>query len=491
MYPSPLMRAPVLSALAACSALLGGCLAPHTSGPPGAQTGSRGASEPPAPGGAYVAPLVAPVTMTGTADIASLVERLRPTVVNVTSSHMTTADPHEGMMPFGGMFHGRPDGAPIEHRARALGSGFIVDPAGFVVTNAHVIAGADDIQVRLSDEREFPARVVGKDTKLDLALLRLDGASGLSAAVLGDSDGLRVGDWVVAIGNPFGLGHTVTLGITSAKDRTIGAGPYDAFIQTDASINPGNSGGPLFNLKGEVVGIPTAIRQGAQGIGFAVPVNDLKNILPQLRDKGVVTRGKLGVRIQHVTEELAEAFSLDRPRGALISGVEPGSSAARAGVVAGDIITEVEGVAVVHSEDLPRQVARHAPGTKMKFSLVRGGKPLQLEATLDPLIDDPEEGDEPGPAPGNRPPAPPAPQSRLGIQIDDAPGGGARIRIIAPASPAFGLLLPGDVLIEVNHQSVQNAAEAMKKTEDIPPGEVLLLRVKRGPDQRFVAIKLK
>jgi serine protease Do len=284
--------------------VMGGC---HRPPAPPAAAGAEPAAAQPAPppptsSGDYVPPLIAPVAMAGVADVAALVERLRPTVVNITTTQIAH-DPHQGVP-----FFMRPGPGGGDRRAKSLGSGFIVDPRGFVVTNAHVVAGAEDIQVRLNDDREFPATVVGKDPKLDLALLRIDGATNLSATVLGDSDGLRVGEWVLAIGNPFGLGHTVTLGITSAKDRSIGAGPYDAFIQTDASINPGNSGGPLFNLRGEVVGIPTAIRQGAQGIGFAVPVNALKDVLPQLRDKGAVTRGKLGVRIQHVTGDLAKGF---------------------------------------------------------------------------------------------------------------------------------------------------------------------------------------
>ncbi len=271
------------------AAALGACaprqvappVAPAASAPPQGPTAEAPVTPPPV--STFVSPLVNPVSVQApVTDIAGLVERLRPTVVNITTSHVSRSDPHEGI---GGMF---PFRQGPERRSKSLGTGFIVDPAGFIVTNAHVVAGADDIQVKLSDEREFPAKLIGKDTKLDLALLKLENAGGLSAAVMGDSEQVRVGDWVVAIGNPFGLGHTVTLGIASALGRSIGAGPYDAFIQTDASINPGNSGGALFNLKGEVVGIPTAIRQGAQGIGFAVPVNALKEVLPQLRDKGSV-----------------------------------------------------------------------------------------------------------------------------------------------------------------------------------------------------------
>jgi serine protease Do len=450
------------------------------------------ASETPPPAGTFVAPLVQPVQVVGQSDVAGLVERLKPTVVNITTSRAvarTSMNPFDGT-PFGGMLppFGGPGGAPPEARAHALGTGFIVDPAGYVVTNAHVISGAEDIQVRLSDDRELSAHVVGKDTKLDLALVKIDGASNLSAAVLGDSDQLRVGEWVLAIGNPFGLGHTVTLGITSAKDRSIGAGPYDAFIQTDASINPGNSGGPLFNLKGEVVGIPTAIRQGAQGIGFAVPVNSLKDVLPQLRDKGTVSRGKLGVRIQHITADLAKGLGLDRARGALVANVETGSAGARAGLQPGDVIVQVDGSDVARSEELPRLVARHAPGSEVRLTYLRNGKQGDTKVVLDALTEDPEGDEGPAvPSPGKAQ----EPASKLGVQLDDAPQGGARIRGVAPGSPAFGQLSPGDVVLEINRQPVKSASEMQKRIEQAKSGDILLLRVRRGHDQRFVGLKLR
>lgn len=428
-----------------------------------------------------VAPLANPVTvLTPVTDVAGLAERLKPTVVNITTSHISRGTPRD-RFPFGAPFQGQ------ERRSKSLGTGFIIDPSGLIVTNAHVIAGADDIRVRLSDDREFDARVIGKDSKLDLALLRLDNASGLSAATLGDSDALRVGDWVLAIGNPFGLGHTVTIGITSAKGRSIGAGPYDDFIQTDASINPGNSGGPLFNLKGEVVGIPTAIRQGAQGIGFAVPVNALKEVLPQLRDKGIVRRGKLGVRIQPLTVELAQGFGISKTRGALVSNTETNGAAAKAGIQPGDVILLINGIEVPHADDLPRMVARYQPGAKIKVTILREGKMIQLEAVLDPLLD---ESDEDEPVASK--PSPDSSQSRLGIQIDDAPSGnGARVRTVSPTSIAAGQLIPGDVIVEVNKHAVNNANEAIQWTGNIAAGQVLLLKVRRGTELRFIAIKVK
>jgi len=481
---------PLLAILAVSGAVA--CTKPSPSRPP-VQSGpdssaSAQAATAPSPGGSYVAPLVAPVSIPGMMDVAGLAERLKPTVVNIATSGTirTEAGPFGGMVPFG---------HPQERKSRSQGTGFIVDPAGFVVTNVHVIQGAEEIRVRLSDDREFSAKVVGRDPKMDLALIKLEGANGLSAAVLGDSDGLRVGDSVLAIGNPFGLGHTVTLGITSAKDRSIGAGPYDAFIQTDASINPGNSGGALFNLKGEVVGIPTMIRAGAQGIGFAVPVNALRDILPQLRDKGVVSRGKLGVRIQPLTTELAKGLGLERARGALIAAVEPGGSGARAGLVSGDVITAVDGQEVPRSDDLPRLVARHTPGSKIKLSYVRAGTRKELDATLDSLVQEVDEDDE---SPSPRPTPPPATPTtgKLGVLFEGTGSGGgngagAKVRAVAPNSASAGQLAPGDLIVELDRQPVKSGEELAKKVDAMATGRVVLLKVRRGPESvRFVAVTL-
>jgi serine protease Do len=460
--------------------------APAQNGPMVATEASSQVAAPPPPVGTYVAPLVAPVVVPGVQDVAGLAERLKPTVVNIATTG--TMRVGEGS-PFGGML---PFGHPVERKTRSQGTGFIVDPAGYIVTNVHVIQGAEDIRVRLADDREFAAKVVGKDPKMDLALIKLEGASGLSAAVLGDSDALRVGDSVLAIGNPFGLGHTVTLGITSAKDRSIGAGPYDAFIQTDASINPGNSGGALFNLRGEVVGIPTMIRAGAQGIGFAVPVNALRDILPQLRDKGVVSRGKLGVHIQPLTADLAKGLGLERPRGALIAAVEPGGSGARAGILSGDVITAVDGQEVPHSDDLPRLVARHTPGSKIKLTVMRAGAKREVDATLDSLMTEVDEEDQ---GPPNRPTPPgaaPASSGKMGVTFDNgSTSGGAKVRSVAPDSPAAGQLAPGDTIVELDRQPIRSTEDLAKKIESMAPGRVVLLKVKRGADAvRFVALTL-
>ena len=261
-----------------------------------------------------------------------------------------------------------------EFRRRSLGSGFIINREGYIVTNNHVVENASDIKVSLSDKEEHDAKVIGRDPKTDVALIKIEAKKDLPAVALGDSSKLRVGEWVIAIGNPFGLGHTVTTGIVSAKGRIIGAGPYDDFIQTDASINPGNSGGPLFNMNGEVVGINTAIIASGQGIGFATPINVAKDLLVQLREKGRVVRGWLGVQVQRVTPELAKSFGLDRERGALVADVMADTPAAKAGIERGDIIVEFNGRKIEEMNDLPRVVAATPPDADVPMKLLRKGQ---------------------------------------------------------------------------------------------------------------------
>jgi serine protease Do len=329
------------------------------------------------------APLPPVAPPPGAGDIASLVDRVKPSVVNITSTENVDLL-HE--WPFGGLWPIPPgESAEGQLKRDALGSGFIVDSTGYVVTNAHVVENAARVRVRLDDEREFDATVRGRDERLDLAVLRLVGAKDLKPVILGSSDSLRVGNFVIAIGNPFGLGHTVTTGIVSAKSRDIGAGPYDDFIQTDASINPGNSGGPLFNLRGEVVGINTAMAASAQGIGFAIPVDALKYVLPQLIETGHVARGRLGVAVKPVEQTLAKQLGFDRPRGALVAVVESASPADKAGIRTGDVITSVDGVPIAHASELARVVARHPPNSRVSIEVIRGGSSQQLEVTLDEL----------------------------------------------------------------------------------------------------------
>jgi serine protease Do len=461
------------------------------------------------------APFAAIPVLPGTPDVATIVARLRPAVVNITTVHEVhmrpTAErgipfgfgPFQGRMP--GMRSGRGEGEqgdPGERgevmKERALGSGFIVESSGKVVTNAHVVEGADEVKVKLADDREFDAKVIGRDKRLDLAVLQLAGAKDLPVVALGASEGLRVGEYVVAIGNPFGLGDTVTMGIVSAKSRAIGAGPYDDFIQTDASINPGNSGGPLFNLHGQVVGINTAINPNGKGIGFAIPSDALRDVLPQLETTGHVARGRLGVAIQPVDAPLAKALGLDRAKGALVGDVEDNGPAAKVGMKSGDVILTVDGAEVSHAQDLPRIVARHAPGSTVKVTLMRDRAAKTLDVTLDALKEQATEGplstDEDDSSDSAQPSSPaPKHTPGLGLALGDAPNGGAEIRRVAPGSDAAEELQAGDVILEVNHAKVVSAEEAVARVKASTAGEPVLLKVRSrdGQRTRYVALERK
>ena len=326
---------------------------------------------------------------------ADLAEKLSPAVVNISTTMVVNGNNRPQMPQF-------PEGSPFEdffkefqdrgepsRRAQSLGSGFIIDAAGIVVTNNHVIENADEISVILANDESFEAKVIGRDAKTDIAVLKIDpGDSKLTAVSFGNSDGLRVGDWVMAIGNPFGLGGTVTAGIVSARGRDIGSGPYDDFIQTDASINRGNSGGPLFNLDGEVIGINTAIFSqtgGSVGIGFAISANLATQVVGQLQDYGRTRRGWLGVFIQEVTEDIADSLGLDSAKGALIASVTEAGPADEAGLQAGDVIIRFDGKDVVKSRDLPRIVAETPVETTVDVEVVRGAERKTLSVTLGEL----------------------------------------------------------------------------------------------------------
>jgi len=328
---------------------------------------------------------------------APLVSKLTPAVVNInTEKHVKYRgrrgldapgrpggrDPFEEF--FGHFFDQYDRYSRSQRPVKSLGSGFIISADGYILTNNHVVQDADEIKITLSDKKVYNARLIGRDEKTDLAVLKIDADHDLPFVELGDSSKLKVGDWLIAIGNPFGLARTVTAGIVSARGRVIGSGPYDDFIQTDASINPGNSGGPLFNVNGEVVGINTAIVASGQGIGFAIPVNMAKDLLPQLKT-GKVSRGRLGVHIQDVTPELAASFGLDKKQGAVISEVIEESPAERAGLKVGDIILAVDGKPVAEMHILPRMIAAKKPGTKVKLKVLRLGKIIQVNVVLDDL----------------------------------------------------------------------------------------------------------
>ena len=393
-------------------------------------------------------------------------------------------DDGTNMSPF--EFFGRQGRAPAPElrKGKALGSGFLFDDKGHVLTNAHVVEGAEKVRVKLSDEREYDAKVKGRDERLDVAVLELVGAKDLPYATLGSSSAIQVGEPLVAIGNPFGLGNTVTSGILSAKGRAIGAGPYDDFLQTDASINPGNSGGPLFDARGQVVGMNTAINPNGHGIGFAIPSDEIREVLPQLVASGHVERGRLGVRIQDVDVKLASAMSLGSAQGALVDDVEKGGPADKAGFVAGDVIVRTGNTDVMHARDLTRAIARHAPGSKVDVIVRRGKASVTLPVTLGKLED------EKGPSAATQAPSEATPQSSsgLGLQIGDADGGGALVRRVAPDGTAAGSLEPGDVIIEVDHQPVKTASDLKNKAREAANDKPLLLRVRREGNTRYVAL---
>jgi serine protease Do len=315
-----------------------------------------------------------------------------PSVVNISATKVIEAkrfmpfgrfsDPHHPFRDFFERFFG--DQMPRKFKQQSLGSGFIIDAEGFILTNNHVVEQTDEIIVTLNDEREFKASIVGRDPKTDLALIRIEANGSLNPLPLGDSNEIRVGDWVMAIGNPFGLGHTVTAGIVSGKYRRIGLGAYDDFIQTDASINPGNSGGPLLNTKGEAVGINTAIFSrtgGNMGIGFATPINLAKDLLPQLK-KGKVVRGWLGVVIQKITPELKDKLDLKTEKGALVADVSEGGPADKAGIKRGDVIVSFDGKTIEDMQDLPYVVASTSVGKEVVVRILRNGKKMDLRVKV-------------------------------------------------------------------------------------------------------------
>lgn len=315
---------------------------------------------------------------------APLVKKEVPAVVNISTRQIVRVQEQSpfgdpGMDEFFRHFFG---GAPRREQVRqSLGSGFIISPDGYILTNNHVVDKATDIKVSLTDGRIFEAKLIGKSPEIDIALIKVE-ASGLPAAALGDSTALEVGDWVIAIGNPFGLSHTVTAGIVSAKGRVIGIGPYDDLIQTDAAINPGNSGGPLFNIKGEVVGINTVIIAAGQNLGFAVPISMVKEILPSIKARGRPDMGWLGVSAQAVTPQLAEALGLDEPIGALVNKIAKGSPAETAGLRRGDVITEIDGRKILDPAELPRLVAFGHIGKTVMLKVFRQGKAMEIKAVV-------------------------------------------------------------------------------------------------------------
>jgi serine protease Do len=436
----------------------------------------------------------------GPPDFVELARKLKPTVVNI-GTEKTIKPQQRQQRPFGGSPFGSDpfqdffdrffeDQPQQGYKQRSLGSGFVISDDGYILTNYHVINGADEIKVKFDDGRELKGEIKGTDPKLDLALIKVSNGEKLPVAELGDSDDIQVGEWVMAIGNPFGLAETVTAGIISAKGRVIGSGPYDDFIQTDASINPGNSGGPLFNARGEVVGINTAIIAGGQGIGFAIPVNMAKAIIPQLREKGKVVRGWLGVSIQPVTKELSQAFGLDGERGALVSEVMPDSPAQKAGIRTGDVIVEFDGKTVKEMSDLPRLVAATPSGREVKVKLIREKKEEMVTAIIDRLKDSDESG-------GGQ-----VDSTRLGMTVAELTRDlAAQYRLketsglIVTEVKFDGLaqavgIQRGDLIREINGKQVTTVDDYEKEVAAVKKGDTLRILLRRGGSNRFVAIRM-
>lgn len=434
----------------------------------------------------------------GLPDFVNLAKQLRPMVVNIS----TTQVGGEGQVfpnPFGEedpfsdfwkrFFGDSPPRGPF--RQKSLGSGFIIDRNGLILTNNHVVENSEKILVRLSDELEFEAKLVGRDAKTDIAVIKIDTDRELQPALLGDSDALEVGEWVLAIGNPFGLEHSVTSGIVSAKGRNIGAGPYDNFIQTDASINPGNSGGPLINLKGEVVGINTAIfsRGGGNiGIGFAIPINLVKELLPQLKSKGKVTRGWLGVVIQAVTPTIAESLGLTKARGALVANVSKGGPAEKAGLKIGDVIIEFDHNAVRESNDLPLIVARATVGKKVVVKVLREGEEMELTVSIGELKEEEVLASitEKGGFGLTVQRVTPQIAESLGLDRPE----GVVITMVEPGTPADESgLRRGDVILEIDRKPVRRMSDYQRAIARIEKGKGVLFWVRRGNTTLFLALK--
>jgi len=369
-----------------------------------------------------------------------------------------------------------------DFKQRSLGSGFIIDPDGHIVTNNHVIENADEITVRLSNEKEYKATVIGRDPKTDLALIKIDAAD-LSPLELGDSDNLDVGTWVVAIGSPFGLEQTVTAGIVSAKGRTIGSGPYDDFIQTDASINPGNSGGPLINMQGQVVGINTAILAQGQGIGFAIPVSLARDIIQQLKNDGEVTRGWLGVGIQDLTEEIADYYGIEDRKGALVTEVYEDDPADLAGIRKKDIITEVNGTPVTSSRELSKTVAGLPVGKRASIKLVRDGREKTVHVTLakrseDTLVAGHGATGSNGTLGLAVAPLSPDIARQFGFDTDEK--GIIVTRVVSGSKAEQAGFKTGDLILEVNRRPVDSTRNFKQQIDRITSGQNVQVLVKRG-----------
>jgi len=439
-----------------------------------------------------------------------LAEQLMPVTVNISTSKTIKGRERPFTFPFGEndpfreffgdeffkKFFGQVP--QRDYTLRSLGSGFIIDKEGYIITNNHVIEEADEIKVRLSenlsDKEQYDAKIIGRDPKTDVALIKIAPHKGLQVATLGDSDRLKVGEWVMAIGNPFGLDQTVTVGIVSAKWRKIGMGPYENFIQTDAAINQGNSGGPLFDTRGEVVGVNSAIFSpsgGNIGIGFAIPINLAKNVIEQLKEKGRVVRGWLGVVVQMVTPELAESFGLTQGKGALVADVEGGGPADKAGIRRGDVITTFDRREIKEMNDLPLMVAQTPVGKEVEVTIVRDGKKMNKEVTIGELKEEKtyaaaegETGKDVGMEVSEL-------TSELARRYGVVDTKGVLVTGVEDGSSADAAgIKEGDVIVEVNREPVENLDAYNKAVKKALREDKVLLLIKRAGTSLFVVITL-
>lgn len=438
-------------------------------------------------------------------DFTPLVESASPAVVNISTKQKLPArgaGAHmpdlEGLPPifrefFERSIPGMPSDRGQQREAQSLGSGFIISEDGYILTNNHVVADADEIIVRLPDRSELEAKLVGADPRTDVAVLKVEG-KGLPTVQLGDSSKLKVGEWVLAIGSPFGFDHTVTAGIVSATGRSLPNESYVPFIQTDVAINPGNSGGPLFNLKGEVIGINSQIftrSGGFMGLSFAIPIDVAMDVASQLRTDGKVSRGWLGVVIQEVNKDLAESFGLERPAGALVAQVMDGGPAAKGGLRVGDVILSLNDESIIMSADLPHLVGAIKPGSKARLGVVRGGERETLNIVIGAL---PEEGEAVVASSTDA-----QKSNRLGVKVTeltdeqkrnlDLPGGVVITEVLNGPAAMIGLR-PGDVISHLNNQAIDSAKTFSRVAEQLPKNRSVSMRVLRQGRASFITFKL-
>jgi len=424
--------------------------------------------------------------------LAPLVKQLQPAVVNIyvkQKVRQQMVPMHPFFSPFFGMPEGMQQQTPEFRVKTGQGSGFLISADGYLITNNHVVADADEVMVKLSDDQEYEGKVIGTDSRVDIALIKIESDTAFPYVALGESEGLEVGDWVVAIGNPFGLSHTVTAGIVSAKGRVIGAGPYDDFIQTDASINPGNSGGPLFDLSGRVVGINTAINASGQGIGFAVPVDMVTPFLDDLKTQGHISRGWLGISLQTLDTDLAASMGVEANSGVLVSEVHKGQPADKAGMETGDVIVTFGEEDVTDSQALIRSVGNRPAGEKVKVSVRRAGKTKTLTVALG------ERPSEEKIRTARYDPSAPGDNQRrsttgkLGISVQADASGGLIVTEVTDDAPADGRLRPGDRIIEANGLLVQGTQDLERALSRSKRHAVIVVR--RNNSRIYVAIPLQ